>query len=77
MTNHRLAFFFEQFNQFFLFGNEGINLGGFMVEEVGNLFFNIKKGRAIPPNCSYDIDLPFLNYHVDCNAYDWDNKKYI
>jgi hypothetical protein len=71
MTNHRLAFFFEQFNQFFLFGNEGINLGGFVVEEVGNLnlLANIKKGRAIPPNCSYDIDLPSLKLSVvDCNA---------
>jgi len=37
MANHRLAFFFEQFNQLLLFFNQVIDFGGFMVEEVGNL----------------------------------------
>jgi hypothetical protein len=42
MTNHRLPFFFQQLDQLLLLRDQGIDLGGFVVEEVGDfLLFNI------------------------------------
>jgi hypothetical protein len=35
MANHRLTFFFEQFDQL-LFFNQVVDFGGFMVEEFGD-----------------------------------------
>ncbi len=37
MADHRLAFFFEQGDELLLFVDQGIDFGGFVVEEVGDL----------------------------------------
>jgi len=41
IRNNRMAFFFQQFDEPLLFGNQRINFGGFKIKEIGyyRLFF--------------------------------------
>jgi hypothetical protein len=36
MGNNGLAFFFQQCNELFLLGNEGVNFGGFVIKKISN-----------------------------------------
>jgi len=36
LVNYCRVFFFVEFNQFFLFLNQRVNLGGFLVKVIGN-----------------------------------------
>jgi hypothetical protein len=45
MTNHRLPFFFQQLDQLLLLRDQGIDLGGFVVEEVGDFVVLLNLGK--------------------------------